>query len=811
MKKGIKNFILFTIAMFMIVFCESKSFAVIDNTNRVVTEELESKNNLSSSAIEGYELTWTDINRYYIGTKEYNTSAGYLRINNKKVFCLEHGVDIVTGSGYSKLDPTKILTQKKIRELSFWTRYGFACDKTAKNYTFTQLRLWELMHPDRNFIIGTSKYSDNKKSEYNKWKKEVGSRISAAMTKPSIDKKTYKMAKGQTLEVVDTQVLDAFRGSRLITNNDKVKIEVSDNKLKITLLEDLKDSIKLSFTKDTVEYTGSSKNIVYRKAQSQTVGLLGSVDPTQYSLNIEPSFSGKVTLIKKDIDSGKALSNAVFNLLDSKENPIGIKKIEEGKYQYNAYAKTYDIKTDSSGNFSIIDLPEGKYYLKEVKAPMGYKQISESKVEFSLTKNKPETKLEMFNKLKTRVKLSKLDGKSNKSLVGAEFKLYSQDGNLINLLKSKEGNYRFDKNSKLSIAKTDSRGNLEVSDLPTGKYYFKEVKAPKGYEIDSKEKSFELTGDNPDVEIKFLNYKKHISISTRAIFKDEKKVEHAIDGLNIEDIVSYKGLIKGEDYTLKASLVVKNGDKIKVISKASRTFKAENSNGEIRVQFNDVDLSKLKSKNITVFEKLYYDGRLVAEHEDINDKNQSLDIRQVKIRTKASSDNTKLVKLIKDATITDTISYNGLIVGEKYKVKGLIMDKDSQSALLDHKGRPIYSEYEFVADKSSGQIKLKFNLDSRMLAGKNIVVFEDLYYKGKIIAEHKDINDENQTVVVDKEPTKKREIKANNKPKIVKSKNNPETGDKSFVTLFAIVIFALISLILVNWYNQDNIKLSKRK
>ena len=99
----------------------------------------------------------------------------------------------------------------------------------------------------------------------------------------------------------------------------------------------------------------------------------------------------------------------------------------------------------------------------------------------------------------------------------------------------------------------------------------------------------------------------------------------------------------------------------------------------------------------------------------------------------------------KEVTIEDVVEYEGLKKGQKYKLTGTLMDKETgEPILVDEK--PVISETEFTAKKSSGSVKVTFTFDATSLKGKTTVVFEELYQDEMQLAVHTDINDENQTI-----------------------------------------------------------------
>ena len=99
----------------------------------------------------------------------------------------------------------------------------------------------------------------------------------------------------------------------------------------------------------------------------------------------------------------------------------------------------------------------------------------------------------------------------------------------------------------------------------------------------------------------------------------------------------------------------------------------------------------------------------------------------------------------KEVTIEDVVEYKGLKKGQKYKLTGTLMDKETGEPILVD-GKPVTSKTEFTAKKSSGSVKVTFTFDATSLKGKTTVVFEELYQDEMQLAVHTDINDEDQTI-----------------------------------------------------------------
>ena len=219
--------------------------------------------------------------------------------------------------------------------------------------------------------------------------------------------------------------------------------------------------------------------------------------------------------------------------------------------------------------------------------------------------------------------------------------------------------------------------------------------------------------------------------------------------VKIVDTVDYKNLIIGKEYTVSGKLYDKATEKPLLVDgkevTGKTTFTAEKSEGSVEVIF-EFDGSALKNQTIVAFEDLYIDGKQVATHSDINDKDQSIYFPEIHTTATDKADGDHQVTAAGKVTITDAVRYENLLPGAKYKVVGTLMDKETGKAVLIN-GNEVKAEAEFTAEKESGTVNVDFTFDASKLGGKSVVVFEKLYTaEGKEIANHEDINDEGQTV-----------------------------------------------------------------
>ena len=243
------------------------------------------------------------------------------------------------------------------------------------------------------------------------------------------------------------------------------------------------------------------------------------------------------------------------------------------------------------------------------------------------------------------------------------------------------------------------------------------------------------------------------SVKTTAIDdKTATKLTLAEKDIHITDTVAYRNLVPGEKYTVTGTAIDKTtGEPLKddagkdVTAKAS--FKAEKANGTVDVEF-VFDGSSLAGKTVVMYENIYYNNKLVGVHADISDEAQIIYVPSVKTAATDTKTETKLTYAEKDIKITDTVEYTNLIPGKTYKVTGTAMDKKTGKVIKDADGKAVTSEAEITPETADGKVDVDFIFDGSNLAGKTIVMFEEIRYENRLVGVHADINDEAQTIYV---------------------------------------------------------------
>ena len=237
-------------------------------------------------------------------------------------------------------------------------------------------------------------------------------------------------------------------------------------------------------------------------------------------------------------------------------------------------------------------------------------------------------------------------------------------------------------------------------------------------------------------------------ISTSA--KDKTTgTDHAEAGtVTIVDTVTYKGLKPGKEYKLQGVLMNKatnepikvNGEKVT----AEVNFTPEAADGTIDLSFT-FDASALVGTTVVVFESVYLSDIEVAVHADITDENQTVYIPEIGTTATAKDTGSHVTAADEEVVIVDVVTYKGLKVGKEYTVKGVLMDKATNKALLVD-GKEVTAETTFTADKADGSVTLTFTFNGVGLDGSTVVAFETLNTEGKEVAVHADLGDEDQSV-----------------------------------------------------------------
>ena len=448
-------------------------------------------------------------------------------------------------------------------------------------------------------------------------------------------------------------------------------------------------------------------------------------------------------------------------------------------------------------------LPRGTVVIRETKAPMGYVKSDEvsfqkiqenNSVEGVITYNAPEVAEQVY---RSDIEFTKKADNGSDRLAGVPFKVTSLTTGESHIAVTDENGYfssasswnahdsntnandwaltasdtidstKLDANAGFWFGNNsvlDGNGTTSTSDavkadnklgaLPFDTYSVEELRcsANEGYAlinttvtVTRDAKTIDLgTFDDPEPEIHTTAY-------------DASDSDHyvGVGTVKISDKVEYSHLVAGKTYTVIGELHdAATGDAVTVNGQAitaEKTFTAEDSAGSVTLDY-AFDSYDLKGKTLVVYETLTdAKGAKLAEHRDKSDVSQQVTVFTPKLSTSAVSDadNSKSVTAEGDVTVTDYVRYTGLTAGQTYTLTGTLMDKSTKKAFVDADGNPVTATAEFTADAESGTATVTFTFDaSGIKTGTKLVAFETVATNGIEIADHKDINDIDQTVTV---------------------------------------------------------------
>ena len=218
----------------------------------------------------------------------------------------------------------------------------------------------------------------------------------------------------------------------------------------------------------------------------------------------------------------------------------------------------------------------------------------------------------------------------------------------------------------------------------------------------------------------------------------------------IRDTVACTNLVKGKEYTLAGMLMdkktgtpVKDGRGREI--RAELTFTAEASDCEKILEFK-TEGTDLDGTTVVAFEALMHNGVEVAAHADLKDPRQSVSYPSLKTEAVDEGTGSHVGAASEQTVIRDTVTCEGLTKGKEYTISGILMKQSDGEPLKDPSGREITAELRFTAQAAREEQVLAFTLDTSLLQGETVVVFEDLLYKDIRVASHADLQDRAQTV-----------------------------------------------------------------
>lgn len=299
-----------------------------------------------------------------------------------------------------------------------------------------------------------------------------------------------------------------------------------------------------------------------------------------------------------------------------------------------------------------------------------------------------------------------------------------------------------------------------------------------------------LVGEHKDINDKGQTVgNKTVEIHTELTdnTNEQTKGSHDIpvgDGIHLKDEVSYSGLVEGQKYVMTGTLMDKETGKAvqvngKDVTESVEFVAGKDGKGTVEVHFILPDDIALQGHELVAFEQLGTPGneKVITKHENWFDKNQTVKIGHPDLHTVATDkNNSHNVVAGEHTTIVDQIQYHDLVPGQKYTVKGTLMDKTTGKAVLDANGKPVTVEKTFIPTTPDGTVSVEFNFDGTKYAGHTLVAFEDIYDEhGNLIEKHEDWNDLAETVYMKAPETPQKGTSTPEKPS-TPTKTTPQVG-----------------------------------
>ncbi|MFR7315251.1 VaFE repeat-containing surface-anchored protein [Hominenteromicrobium sp.] len=484
------------------------------------------------------------------------------------------------------------------------------------------------------------------------------------------------------------------------------------------------DPVIATFTTDA-----NGKATLSRKLENGDYVTIEQVAPLGYTLdkNVHRfSINGKSANLDVVDDPTKIRLTVRKKDADTNSNvPQGDATLEGAQYRITYTNNDEKIEnivtTNKSGQAVLRNIPIGVLVtVEEIGVPLGYKLDSKVHTYITTTDTKeleydliPEdfTEEVMKGQIALHKQYETLDEPADEQ--GAEFDIY---------LKS-AGSFDAAKETERDHITTGADGMATTKDLPYGTYVVHQTKGGNGRQLvadfdvsiseDGKVYSYDLVNTQKNAQLKI------VKTSEDGVIEGIKfRVTRLEDNYSAEYVTNAAGEILTETLPIYADKdgATKYQYKVEELD-TEKTYGYQLPDPQI-VELSEGEVASVSFHNVPI-----------------------------EIGTKATVEGEKEVDPLDKVTLTDTVSYTGLVPGKEYKVTGVLMDKETGEKLLVD-SKEITAETVFVPETKNGSVDVTFIFDATGLHGKEIVVFEDLYRENVLLATHADINDEGQTVKI---------------------------------------------------------------
>ncbi|MEE0913544.1 MAG: SpaA isopeptide-forming pilin-related protein [Ruminococcus sp.] len=409
--------------------------------------------------------------------------------DDEEAYCIEPGHSLFSFDTLKK-DATTVwrdLGSAKQKAINLALLYGKPGSGSSlsgnddEKWVATQLIVWEFVSDCREtkngfkctntkFIDGITAGGANPgvKTVYNEISKSLASYATVPSFASAVLSKaeTYELkANGNSYELTltdENNILSKFD----FKTTDGVTVSKSGNKLTLKPSSPLTEEVTFNCAK-SMPNVGKAVLIPYGDATQQDIitGVENDNDPVRAYFKVKTS-QGSLKIVKTSED-GK-VANIGFIVKGDKYNET--------------------VKTNSNGEFEIINLIPGTYTVTEIVSDEYEAQKSQT-----VTVESGKTATVQFDNIlkKSEIKIIKKDAETKKTipLSGFGFKIKKSDGSFVTA-------------DKKDVFYTDNTGTITLPiKLTYGKYQLIEASAGTGYVLDSTPVDFEVNGENKTIEL----------------------------------------------------------------------------------------------------------------------------------------------------------------------------------------------------------------------------------------------------------------------------------------------------------------------
>ena len=338
---------------------------------------------------------------------------------------------------------------------------------------------------------------------------------------------------------------------------------------------------------------------------------------------------GTIQGLKIDRETGENIAGALFGLFSTDET------------EFTEETAILTSESNKEGIFTFENVPYGEYIVRELKPAEGYLP-NEENYQVTISNNEEIIEITVENdKIPELKTTATIDGKKE---VGATEVFTLEDVvEYKHLVPGKEYKVKgilMDKTtgdpllidekeipSETTFTPDEPSGEVLVSFEFDARYIKEDTDIVVFESLYSEDKELavhaEIDDEGQTVTVKLPK------IGTKASIEGKKEFT-ANGDITIDDVVSYKHLTTGKEYTIKGVLMDKSTGKAFLVDgkeiTSEVTFTAETADGEVTVSFTFDGSVITADTDIVVFETLYRDDTEIAVHADIDDKDQTVTI-----------------------------------------------------------------------------------------------------------------------------------------------------------------------------------------